>query len=91
MDLYPEMEAYAHGMLGLTGGDLLYWEVCGKPNGKPALVLHGGPGSGCTPWHRRLFHRAKYRIIPSERASARATPRALIAQIPPDAEGRKGC
>jgi proline iminopeptidase len=62
-NLYPEIEPYAHGMLELTGGDLLYWEVCGNPNGKPAVVLHGGPGSGCTPWHRRLFDPAKYRII----------------------------
>jgi proline iminopeptidase len=62
-DPYPEIEPYAHGMLEVTGGDRLYWETCGNPNGKPALVLHGGPGSGCTPWHRRLFHAAKYRIV----------------------------
>jgi proline iminopeptidase len=59
-DLYPEIDPYAHGMLGLSDGDLLYWEACGNPDGKPALVLHGGPGSGCTPWHRRLFDPATY-------------------------------
>ena len=62
-DLYPEIEPHAHGMLEVPGGDLLYWEVCGNPKGKPAVVLHGGPGSGCTPWHRRLFDPAKYRIV----------------------------
>ncbi len=50
--LYPQIEPYAQGMLEVTGGDLVYWEVCGNPRGKPAVVLHGGPGSGCTPWSR---------------------------------------
>src|SRR5215475_4948432 len=62
-DLYPEIEPFAYGMLEVTGGDLVYWEVCGTAHGKPALVLHGGPGSGCTPWHRRLFDPGRYRII----------------------------
>ena len=53
--LYPEIEPYAHGMLDVGDGQRVYWETCGNPNGKPALVLHGGPGSGCTPWQRRLF------------------------------------
>ncbi len=62
-DLYPEIEPYVQGMLEVTGGDLVYWEVCGNPRGKPAVVLHGGPGSGCTPWHRRLFDPAAYRVV----------------------------
>jgi proline iminopeptidase len=61
--MYPEIEPYAHGLVEVDDGDLVYWETCGNPDGKPALVLHGGPGSGCTPWHRRLFHPAKYRIV----------------------------
>ena len=65
-DLYPEIEPYAQGMLEVTGGDLVYWEVCGNPRGKPAAVLHGGPGSGCTPWHRRLFDPAAYRVVLSD-------------------------
>ena len=52
---YPEIEPYEHGMLDVGDGNLVYWELCGNPAGKPAVVLHGGPGSGCTPWWRRYF------------------------------------
>ena len=61
--LYPEIAPYQHGMLAVGGGDLIYWETCGNPRGKPAVVLHGGPGSGCTPWHRRLFDPTRYRVV----------------------------
>ena len=62
-DLYPEIEPYDHGMLDVGDGQRVYWEVCGNPNGKPALVLHGGPGSGCTPGFRRFFDPAEYRVV----------------------------
>lgn len=61
--LHPEIEPYDHGMLAVGDGNLVYWEVCGNPAGKPAVVLHGGPGSGCTPWHRRLFDTSAYRVV----------------------------
>jgi proline iminopeptidase len=51
------------GLLSVGDGNLVYWEECGNPDGKPAVVLHGGPGSGCTPWHRRLFDPDAYRIV----------------------------
>jgi proline iminopeptidase len=74
---YPEIEPYAQGMLEVTGGDLVYWEVCGNPNGKPAVVLHGGPGSGCDPWHRRLFDPSAYRIVLfDQRGCGRSLPHA---------------
>ena len=60
---YPEIEPYAHGMLDVGDANLIYWETCGDPGGKPALVLHGGPGSGCTPSMRRYFDPAAYRIV----------------------------
>jgi len=76
-DLYPEIEPYAQGMLEVTGGDLVYWEVCGNPRGKPAVVLHGGPGSGCTRWHRRLFDPAAYRVVLfDQRGCGRSRPHA---------------
>ena len=53
------------------------WETCGNPDGKPAVVLHGGPGSGCTDWHRRLFDPAAYRVVLlDQRGCGRSTPHA---------------
>jgi proline iminopeptidase len=55
----------------------VYWEECGNADGKPALVLHGGPGSGCTPWHRRMFDPAAYRVVlMDQRGCGRSRPHA---------------
>jgi proline iminopeptidase len=62
-DLYPEIEPYAHGMLEVGDGNLIYWETCGNPRGKPAVVLHGGPGSGCSPQFRRFFDPSAYHVV----------------------------
>jgi proline iminopeptidase len=50
-------------MLEVGDGNQLYWEECGNPGGKPVVLLHGGPGGGCTPNHRRLFDPERYRIV----------------------------
>ncbi|MEU8847651.1 prolyl aminopeptidase [Streptomyces sp. NPDC048564] len=77
MTLYPEIEPYDHGILDVGDGNHVYWETCGNPHGKPALVLHGGPGSGCTPYFRRLFDPAAYRIVLlDQRGCGRSTPHA---------------
>ncbi|MBS0615943.1 MAG: prolyl aminopeptidase [Verrucomicrobia bacterium] len=60
---YPEIEPYKTGYLEVPGGHTLYWEECGNPQGKPILFLHGGPGIGTEPYHRRFFNPEKYRII----------------------------
>jgi proline iminopeptidase len=60
--LYPQIEPYEHGLLAVGDGNSIYWE-CGNPQGKPAVYLHGGPGSGCTPHSRRFFDPQAYRII----------------------------
>jgi proline iminopeptidase len=74
---YPEIEPYEHGMLDVGDGQRLYWEVCGDPQGKPAVVLHGGPGSGCTPGLRRYFDPACYRIVLfDQRGAGRSEPNA---------------
>jgi proline iminopeptidase len=74
---YPEIEPYEQGVLDAGDGQLLYWEVCGNPAGKPAVVLHGGPGSGCTPGARRFFDPAAYRIVLfDQRGCGRSTPHA---------------
>jgi proline iminopeptidase len=63
-------------MLDVGDGQSLYWETAGSPAGKPALVLHGGPGSGCTPGHRRYFNPDAYRIVLfDQRGAGHSTPR----------------
>ncbi len=80
--LYPEIEPYAHGMLDVGDGNLVYWETCGNPAGKPAVVLHGGPGSGCTPGWRRYFDPAAYRIVLfDQRGCGRSTPHASDSRV----------
>ncbi|KPI08566.1 proline iminopeptidase [Actinobacteria bacterium OK074] len=77
MGPYPEIEPYDRGMLDVGDGNLVYWEVCGNPRGKPAVVLHGGPGSGCTPFARRYFDPAVYRIVLlDQRGCGRSVPHA---------------
>jgi proline iminopeptidase len=61
--LYPPIEPYDSGLLDVGDNDQIYWEVCGNPDGKPAVMLHGGPGGGCTPGHRRQFDPEAYRIV----------------------------
>jgi proline iminopeptidase len=61
--LYPEIEPFERGLLAVGDGNRIYWETCGNPDGKPALVLHGGPGSGCTADMRRYFDPSAYRIV----------------------------
>jgi len=75
--LYPTIETYDHGMLDVGDGNLVYWEVCGNPAGKPAVMLHGGPGSGCGPYWRRCFNPAAYRVVLfDQRGCGRSTPHA---------------
>lgn len=62
-DQFPAIEPYDCGMLEVADGHQVYWECCGNPVGKPALYLHGGPGSGCTPGSRRFFDPHTYRIV----------------------------
>jgi proline iminopeptidase len=77
MALYPAIEPIASGMLETGDGNRLYWEVCGNPSAKPAVVLHGGPGSGCTPGWRRYFDPAAYRIVLfDQRGCGRSRPHA---------------
>ncbi len=74
---YPPIEPYDHGMLDVGDGNLVYWEVCGNPDGKPALVVHGGPGSGCGPGNRQVFDPQQYRVVLfDQRGCGRSTPNA---------------
>lgn len=60
---YPEIEAYASGMLDVGDGHRIYWERSGTPGAKPAVFLHGGPGGGFSPVHRRLFDPKAYDVL----------------------------
>jgi len=62
-DLYPPLQPFRTGMLDTGDGHQIYWELCGNPDGRPAVFLHGGPGSGCSPDHRRLFDPTKYCVL----------------------------
>ena len=61
--LYPETQPCEQGMLDVGDGNRLHWAVYGNPSGKPAAVVHGGPGSGSSPGMARLFDPSRYRII----------------------------
>lgn len=62
-DRYPAIEPYDEGMLAVGDGNVVHWETSGNPDGKPAVVLHGGPGSGSSPRTRSLFDPGAYRIV----------------------------
>ncbi|TDD90140.1 prolyl aminopeptidase [Actinomadura rubrisoli] len=62
-EFYPPVEPYDSGLLDVGDGNEIYWEVCGNPQGKPAVFLHGGPGGGLLPDNRRFFDPSAYRIV----------------------------
>jgi len=77
--MYPEIQPYAHGFLNTEDGHQVYWELCGNPEGKPAIFLHGGPGSGCSAVHRRLFDPEHYKVLLfDQRGCGRSTPHASL-------------
>jgi proline iminopeptidase len=74
---FPEIEPDETGMLDVGDGHRLYWEISGNRDGKPAVVLHGGPGSGSSPGFRRMFDPAVYRVVQfDQRNCGRSTPHA---------------
>jgi proline iminopeptidase len=76
---YPEIEPYETGRLDVGDGHSLYWERCGTRGAKPAVFLHGGPGAGCSPGHRRQFDPARYDILLfDQRGCGRSRPYASL-------------
>jgi proline iminopeptidase len=72
---FPPIEPYDSGMMDVGDGHRVYWECCGNPLGKPALFLHGGPGSGCSPGQRRFFDPKLYRaVLFDQRGCGRSRP-----------------
>ena len=79
-DFFPPIEPFDQGMLDLDGRHRMYWEQSGNPKGVPVLFLHGGPGAGAGPAHRRFFDPTFYRIVVfDQRGAGRSTPHAETA------------
>ena len=77
--LFPELKPYAEHSLEVDPPHRLHIEECGKPEGIPVLFIHGGPGAGCEPDHRRYFDPYRYRIILfDQRGCGRSTPHASL-------------
>jgi proline iminopeptidase len=73
--LFPPVEPYRSGMLAVDDIHTLYWEESGNPEGQPVLFLHGGPGGGTSPTHRRFFDTDHYRIVLfDQRGAGKSTP-----------------
>ena len=73
--LFPAIEPHDSGLLDVGEGHRVYWESCGNPSRRPALFLHGGPGSGCTPGQRRFFDPDVYRaVLFDQRGAGRSRP-----------------
>lgn len=74
---YPPIEPYESGHLDVGHGHRLYWELSGNPDGKPVVFLHGGPGGGSSPDHRRQFNPDAYKILLfDQRGAGKSTPHA---------------
>jgi proline iminopeptidase len=74
-ELYPEIEPFESGMLPLDAVHAMHWEQSGNPAGVPVVFLHGGPGAGSSPGHRRFFDPAHYRIVVfDQRGAGRSVP-----------------
>ncbi|MFM2089095.1 MAG: prolyl aminopeptidase [Pseudomonadota bacterium] len=73
--LFPALSPNRHGMLAVDEVHTIYWEECGNPDGIPVLFLHGGPGAGLSPQHRRFFDPQRYRVILfDQRGAGKSTP-----------------
>jgi proline iminopeptidase len=73
--IFPPIDPYHTGYLQVDDIHSLYWEQCGNPEGAPVVFLHGGPGAGASPMHRRLFDPSHYRIVIfDQRGSGRSRP-----------------
>jgi proline iminopeptidase len=79
--LFPPIDPFERGALRVSALHEVYYEVAGNPNGKPAVVCHGGPGGGSTPSMRRYFDPSRYRIILfDQRGCGRSTPHAELRE-----------
>ncbi|MCJ8281194.1 MAG: prolyl aminopeptidase [Rivularia sp. ALOHA_DT_140] len=80
-ELYPPREAYQEGKLQVSDLHTIYFEESGNPQGKPIVVLHGGPGGGCPSYYRQYFNPEKWRVIMfDQRGCGKSTPHAELRE-----------
>ena len=80
-ELYPPREAYQEGKLQVSELHTIYFEESGNPQGKPIVVLHGGPGGGCPSYYRQYFNPEKWRLIMfDQRGCGKSTPHAELRE-----------
>ena len=80
-ELYPAIEPYRQGMLEVSNLHTIYFEESGNPQGKPVVILHGGPGGGSQPLYRQYFHPDLWRIVQfDQRGCGRSIPHAELTE-----------
>lgn len=80
-ELYPPIEPYTQGTLQVSNLHRIYYEESGNPEGKPVVVLHGGPGGGSQPFYRQYFNPNQWRIVVfDQRGSGKSTPHAQLQE-----------
>lgn len=80
-ELYPQREPFNEGKLKVSNLHTIHYEESGNPQGKPIVLLHGGPGGGCPPYYRQFFNPEKWRLIMfDQRGCGKSTPHAELRE-----------
>lgn len=80
-ELYPPIEPYKEGKLQVSDLHTIHFEESGNPEGKPIVLLHGGPGGGCPPFYRQYFHPEKWRLVMfDQRGCGKSIPHAELRE-----------
>ena len=80
-ELYPPIEPYKQGKLQVSDLHAIHFEESGNPQGKPIVLLHGGPGGGCPAFYRQYFHPEKWRLVMfDQRGCGQSTPHAELRE-----------
>ncbi|MBD2500509.1 prolyl aminopeptidase [Anabaena azotica] len=80
-ELYPNREPYKEGKLQVSQLHTIHFEESGNPEGKPVVLLHGGPGGGCPPFYRQYFHPEKWRLVMfDQRGCGKSQPHAELRE-----------